>query len=78
MIRTYYIPLTQDRHCYFYAQKGDFSEIILSCGQDKMQFAASLPEGLFPSTVSEEEARMGYRVWNWSIYYEPCSVPEYL
>lgn len=47
-----------DRHCYFYAQKGDFSEIILSCGQDKMQFAASLPEGLFPSTVSEEEARL--------------------
>ena len=25
---------------------------------DKMQFAASLPEGLFPSTVSEEEARL--------------------
>ena len=58
MIRTYYIPLAQDRHCYFYAQKGDFSEVILSCGQDKMQFAASLPEGLFPSTVSEEEARL--------------------
>lgn len=58
MIRTYYIPLAQDRHCYFYAQKGVFSEVILSCGQDKMQFAASLPEGLFPSTVSEEEARL--------------------
>lgn len=58
MIRTYYIPLAQDRHCYFYAQKGDFSEVILSFGQDKMQFTASLPEGLFPSTVSEEEARL--------------------
>ena len=39
-------------------KKGDFSEVILSCGQDKMQFAAGLPEGLFPSTVSEEEARL--------------------
>lgn len=58
IIRTYYIPLAQDRHCYFYAQKGDFSEVILSFNQDKMQFAASLPEGLSPSTVSEEEARL--------------------
>lgn len=45
-------------HTYFYAQKGDFSEVILSFNQDKMQFAASLPEGLSPSTVSEEEARL--------------------
>lgn len=58
IIRTYYIPLAQDRHCYFYAQKGDFSEVILSSDQDKMQFAASLPEELSPSTVSEEEARL--------------------
>ena len=58
IIRTYYIPLAQDRHCYFYAQKGDFSEVILSFDQDKMQFTASLPEGLSPSTVSEEDARL--------------------
>lgn len=58
VIRAYYIPLAQDRHCYFYAQKGDFSEVVLSFDQDKMQFAASLPEGLFPSAVSEEEARL--------------------
>ena len=58
IIRTYYIPLAQDRHCYFYAQKGDFSEVILSFDQDKMQFSASLPEELSPSTVSEEEARL--------------------
>lgn len=58
IIRTYYIPLAQDRHCYFYAQKGDFSEVILSAGQDKMQFAANLTEGLSPSTVSEEDARL--------------------
>ena len=58
IIQTYYIPLAQDRHCYFYAQKGDFSEVILSFDQDKMQFTASLPEGLSPSTVSEEDARL--------------------
>ena len=58
IIRTYYIPLARDRYCYFYAQKGDFSEVILSSNQDKMQFAASLPEGLSPSTVSEEDARL--------------------
>ena len=58
IIRTYYIPLARDRHCYFYAQKGDFSEVILSSNQDKMQFTASLPEGLSPSTVSEEDVRL--------------------
>ena len=58
IIRAYYIPLAQDRHCYFYAQKGDFSEVVLSSDQDKMQFASTLPEGLCPSAVSEEEARL--------------------
>ncbi|MBM6871907.1 hypothetical protein, partial [Pseudoflavonifractor phocaeensis] len=58
IIRTYYIPLPQDRHCYFYGQKGDFSEVMLSFVQDKIQFAANLPEGLSPSTVSEEDARL--------------------
>lgn len=58
IIRTYYIPLASDRRCYFYAQKGDFSEVILSFDQDKTQFAATLPEGLSPSAVSEEEAHL--------------------
>lgn len=58
VVRTYYIPLPEDNRCYFYAQKGDFSEVILSCGQSKEQFAVGLPEGLSPSTVSEEDARL--------------------
>lgn len=58
IIRTYYIPRPAQQRCYFYAQKGDFSEVILSNDQDKTQFAASLPDSLYPSEVSEEDARL--------------------
>lgn len=58
VVRAYYIPLPAQQPCYFYAQKGDFSEVILSHNQDRAQFSASLPEGLYPSVVSEEEARL--------------------
>lgn len=58
VVRAYYIPLPAQQPCYFYAQKGDFSEVILSHNQDRAQFLASLPEGLYPSVVSEEEARL--------------------
>lgn len=39
VIRTYYIPLAKEKPCYFYAQKGDFSEVILSLDQDKVVFS---------------------------------------
>lgn len=58
VIRTYYIPLAKEKTCYFYAQKGDFSEVTLSLEQDKAVFSASLPKGVFPSEVSEEESRL--------------------
>lgn len=58
VVRTYYIPLPEGQPCYYYAQKGDFSQVKLSHGQSKAEFAASLPEGQFVSAVSAEEARL--------------------
>lgn len=59
VIRTYYIPLAEEKRCYFFAQKGDFSEVRLSLEQDKAAFASVLREdGLVPSQVSEEDARL--------------------
>lgn len=58
IIRAYYIPLSDEQHCYYYAQKGDFSQVTLSHGQSKTEFAVSLPEGQFACTVSAEDARL--------------------
>jgi len=58
VIRTYYIPIDKEKRSYFYAQKGDFSEVVLSMDQDKTVFGLRLPNGMYPSEVSEEEARL--------------------
>lgn len=58
VVRTYYIPLPEEQQCYYYAQKGDFSQVTLSHGQSKTEFAASLPEGQFVSAVSAGDARL--------------------
>lgn len=58
VIHTYYIPLKEEKHGYFYAQKGDFSEVTLALNQDKVSFAATLPPDLLPSQVSEEKSRL--------------------
>lgn len=58
VIRTYYLPMAPAESRYFYAQKGDFSEVRLAPGNDKAALAASLPQGVFVSEVSEEEARL--------------------
>lgn len=58
VIRTFYIPLDPAHTAYWYAQKGDFSEVFISAGQDRTAFAAALPEDLSPAEVSEEDARL--------------------
>ena len=57
-IRTYYLPLPSTESRYFYAQKGDFSEVLLAPDNDKNAFSATLPQGMFVSEVSAEEARL--------------------
>lgn len=61
VIRTYYLPVDPRRPRYFYAQKGDFSEVRLAPGADKAAFAAALHKDKFPAEpaeVSAEEARL--------------------
>ena len=57
-IRTYYLPLSSEHLRYYFAQKGDFSEVQLAQESNKIAFAAALPQGVFPSEVSAEEARL--------------------
>ena len=61
VIRSYYLPVSPAQSGYFYAQKGDFSEVRLAPGADKAAFAAVLRKEHFsaePSEVSAEEARL--------------------
>lgn len=61
VIRSYYLPISPAQSSYFYAQKGDFSEVLLASGTDKAAFAAVLRKEHFsadPSEVSAEEARL--------------------
>lgn len=61
VVRTYYLPLPPGQSRYFYAQKGDFSEVRLAPGADKEAFAAALRKEHFsagPTEVSAEEARL--------------------
>lgn len=61
VIRSYYLPIPCGQSRYFYAQKGDFSEVRLASGTDKAAFAAALRKEHFsaePSEVSAEEARL--------------------
>lgn len=61
VIRSYYLPVPAAQPAYFFAQKGDFSEVRLAPGADRASFAAALrrehyPAG--PSEVSEAAARL--------------------
>ena len=59
VVQTYYIQLGEEKRGYLFAQKGDFSEVLLSLDGDKALFAERLKEdGVFPSQVSEEDARL--------------------
>lgn len=61
VIRSYYLPISPAQSLYFYAQKGDFSEVRLAPGADQAAFAALLRREHFsaePSEVSAEEARL--------------------
>ncbi|WP_294448762.1 DEAD/DEAH box helicase family protein [uncultured Gemmiger sp.] len=61
ILRTYYLPISSHQPRYYFAQKGDFSEVRLSPGTDRAAFAAALQQEHFsaePSEVSEEEARL--------------------
>ena len=61
VIHSFYLPLSSTCSSYFYAQKGDFSEVRLAFGADKAAFAAVLRKEHFsvaPSEVSAEEARL--------------------
>lgn len=58
VIRTYYLPMPSEQSRYYFAQKGDFSEVQLAQESNKLAFAATLPQGVFPSEVSAEEARL--------------------
>lgn len=59
VVQTYYIQLGEEKRGYLFAQKGDFSEVLLSLDEDKALFAERLKEdGAFPSQVSEEDARL--------------------
>ena len=57
-IRTFYLPLSPEQPRYFFAQKGDFSEVQLALESNRSAFAATLPQGVFSSEVSAEEARL--------------------
>lgn len=57
-IRTFYLPLSPEQPRYFFAQKGDFSEVQLALESNRSASAATLPQGVFPSEVSAEEARL--------------------
>lgn len=61
VIRNYYLPISSTQSSYFYAQKGDFSEVRLAPGANKAVFAALLRKEHFsgePCEVSAEEARL--------------------
>lgn len=59
VVRTYYIPLPKGQAGYLFAQKGDFSEVLLCLDGNRAVFAERLrATGLSPSRVSEEEARL--------------------
>ena len=57
-IRTFYLPLSPEQPRYFFAQKGDFSEVQLALESNRSAFAATLPQGVFSSGGNAEEARL--------------------
>ena len=61
VIRSYYLPISPAQPGYFYAQKGDFSEVRLAPSANKAAFAAVLRKEHFsgePSEVSLAESRL--------------------
>lgn len=56
VIRTYYLPMKPQQSKYFYAQKGDFSEVHLAAEENKAALKAGLSGDFFFAEVSAEEA----------------------